>query len=126
MGYTTKFKGKFVLNKPIKELEIYKTIEKWNNGEECDGYCQWVLTKDNKGFEWDYNEKFYEYQEWLQKLIEYLKPFGYTITGQVEFQGEEIDDHGWLGIDANNKTYINKMGLSGRCPKCGYEFKEDE
>jgi len=60
-------------------------------------WCQWMPTEDHKGIEWDGNEKFYEYRKWLKYLIDnILLPRGYTLSGVVEYQGEDPDDHGWI------------------------------
>lgn len=63
-------------------------------------YCQWVPTDDGLGIAWDQNEKFYDYVEWLQYVIdEILKPAGYELIGMVEYQGDDVDDHGYLTIE---------------------------
>lgn len=62
-----------------------------------DSYCQWELTKDRMGLEWDGGEKFYMYEEWLQYLHDrFLKPHGVTLNGGVSFQGEDTEDCGAL------------------------------
>jgi hypothetical protein len=46
---------------------------------------------------WDGGEKFYNYVEWLEYIVEhFLKPWGYSITGQVHWQGESDDDRGTI------------------------------
>lgn len=65
-------------------------------------WCQWVPNEDGTAIEWDQGEKFYDYQEWLVYLIDhFLKPWGYTLNGVVEFQGEERDDRGQLVVEDN-------------------------
>jgi hypothetical protein len=65
-------------------------------------WCQWVVAEDDDAYynytriEWDGGEKFYKYIEWLEYIIEhFLKPWGRTLNGEVEWQGE---DHGDMGI----------------------------
>ena len=58
-------------------------------------WCQWVPAEDGCGIMWDGGEKFYEYIEWIKYLLDhFIKPWGRTLTGQVEWQGEERDDMG--------------------------------
>jgi len=60
-------------------------------------WCQWRPTEDHKGIEWDGGEKFYCYREWLKYITDnFLTPKGYTLSGVVEYQGEDSDDHGWI------------------------------
>lgn len=68
-------------------------------------WCQWNPRTDPEGssfIEWDGSEKFYNYVEWIEYLIEnFLKPWGYTVNGTVEWQGEESDDRGRIVITDN-------------------------
>jgi hypothetical protein len=60
-------------------------------------WCLWAPTEDHNGIEWDGGEKFYEYRKWLKYIIDnVLTPRGYTLSGVVEYQGEDPDDHGWI------------------------------
>lgn len=71
-------------------------IEKQNikSGEAQPGlWCQWVVGDDI--MEWDGNEKFYEYESWLQYLTtNFFQPWGVMVNGNVEFQGEDREDRG--------------------------------
>ena len=63
-------------------------------------WCQWTPTEDGKALVWDEGEKFYEYEAWLIYLIEkFLKPWGITVNGTVEWQGEDSDDFGKLVVE---------------------------
>jgi hypothetical protein len=65
-------------------------------------WCQWVPTSDGNGITWDGGEKFYDYQEWLQYLIDhFLEPWGYTLNGDVKWQGEQGDDAGVIRVTDN-------------------------
>jgi hypothetical protein len=65
-------------------------------------WCQWVPTKDGKGIEWNGAEKFYEYVEWLEYIIEhFLISWGYTLNGEVEWCGENRDDIGKIIVTDN-------------------------
>ena len=58
-------------------------------------WCQWVPTEDDRGVEWDGGEKFYNYVEWLRYLVgNFLAPWGYVLSGEVSWQGEDHDDRG--------------------------------
>ena len=65
-------------------------------------WCQWVPTSDGRGIEWDGREKFYEYEAWLIYIIEtFLKPWGYTLNGEVIWTGERSSDIGKLMVADN-------------------------
>ena len=92
MGYTTEFKGKFDLDKPLTAEHMAEFAkcdrDEWPNAP-VRGYNQWRPTADGTGIEWDQEEKFYDWKEWLQYWIDdVLAPRGYTLTGSVEWSGE--------------------------------------
>lgn len=75
-------------------------------------WCQWVPNNDRVTIEWDGNEKFYNYLEWLEYIIEkVLEPRGYKLNGLVSWQGEEASDFGQIKVK-NNEIYtrLGKMG----------------
>ena len=66
-------------------------------------WMQWIPNEAGTHIEWDGNEKFYYYTEWLVYLIEkILKPNGYVLNGQVEYQGEEMGDRGFIIVTDND------------------------
>ena len=68
-------------------------------------WCQWLLADDNQTIEWDMNEKFYSYVEWIQYLIDkILAPNGYYVNGQVAYRGEEFTDFGVIEVNNNKVT----------------------
>lgn len=106
MGYTTEFDGQFDLDKlPPAEVIVRLRELEGADGDELEGapsggYCQWQLTKDCQHIEWDGGEKFYDYPQWLQYLIDtVLRPHGVTLTGSVNYSGEEVDDNGVLVVE---------------------------
>lgn len=104
MGYTTEFSGSFKLDRtPSKE--ILNTIDRWSGCSEdqpIGGYCQWQLTGDDKNtLEWDRNEKFYNYKEWLAEIIKLLSTEGIVLNGQVFWSGEERADIGEITVVMN-------------------------
>ncbi len=78
-------------------------------------WCQWVPSDDGKTLAWDEGEKFYEYAEWLQYLLDhFLIPWGYELNGDVVWNGEDPDDRGILKIEKN----VLRVGRA----KFTYEF----
>ena len=64
-------------------------------------WCQWVIN-ENRELAWDGGEKFYNYEEWLDYLIEnFFEPLGYVLNGDIEWQGEESDDFGIIHVKDN-------------------------
>jgi hypothetical protein len=71
-------------------------------------WCKWTPTEDRMGIEWDGNEKFYDYTEWLVYLIhKILAPNGYVLNGVVEWSGEETGDVGEIFVE-DNKVFIQE------------------
>ena len=66
-------------------------------------WCHWVPTADGIGIEWNGREKFYRHDAWLFYLIyHFLKPWGYTLNGQVQWLGQDRRDYGVIHV-ANNR-----------------------
>lgn len=105
MGYTTEFHGAFEFDRRVDD-DMYNFINKFaeTRHEELDvpGYwCQWVINENNQ-LVWDGNEKFYNYVEWLEHLIEhYFEPNDYILNGEVEYQGEDYGDFGCIVVNDN-------------------------
>lgn len=129
MGYTTNFKGQFLLNKQLT-LDDYQELRNFSEdrhegGDFPDtGYCQWTPTSDGWHIEWDGGEKFYEYVPWLKYLIKnLLEPKGYIISGEVEWSGEESGDVGKILVVENEVTVkegrIAWESTHIKCPNCG-------
>lgn len=119
MGYTTEFKGEFKFEgepdlptiKKIKALD-FADGRKMDDIDAPDSYCQWVLTNDFGGIEWNRSEKFYHYAEWLQFIIDsVLAPVGVKLLGRVKFQGESWDDRGELVVDDDQEVRIEKVQM---------------
>lgn len=132
MGYTTDFDGQFTLDRlppaevivRLRELEGYDGREATEDSEMPDGYNQWQLTKDCLHIEWDGGEKFYDYEEWLQYLIDYvLKPAGISLTGSVGYSGEDVKDNGSLVIENGVVRKIEHEILGSTLAELS-EFKE--
>ena len=73
-------------------------------------WCQWIIDENNE-LAWDGGEKFYHYTEWLFYIVEkILKPNGYSVSGKIEWDGEDFDDNGVIEVD-DNKIYVNSQLL---------------
>lgn len=80
-------------------------------------WCHWVPNEDGTEIEWDGGEKFYNYVEWIKYVIEnFLKPWGYVLSGEVTWEGDDSSDLGKIVIE-NNDVKI-KQG------KVVYEYEE--
>ncbi len=100
MGYQTDFRGSF--NITFKDLEQEEKIANQVNelaykrhdtsDPKIPGfYLQWII--ENKQLQWDCNEKFYNYVEWLEYLLENIFiPNNIMLNGEIEWRGEEWDD----------------------------------
>jgi len=65
-------------------------------------WCQWVINEADNCLEWDGGEKFYDYEEWLDYLIEnFFEPLGYVLNGDIEWEGEDDDDCGIIHVEDN-------------------------
>ena len=72
-------------------------------------WCQWIINKDGC-LEWDGGEKFYNYEEWLDYLIDnFFAPLGYVLNGDIQWQGEDSDDCGTIHVEDNIIT--TEMGM---------------
>ena len=65
-------------------------------------WLQWIVMSDRRTIEWDGGEKFYDYVEWLQYIIDkILEPKGYVVNGEVFYSGEEVRDNGTIVVKDN-------------------------
>lgn len=63
---------------------------------------QWTPNDDGTEIIWDGGEKFYDYEEWIEYLIDkILAPNGYVLNGEVKWRGEEFEDIGTIEIKNN-------------------------
>lgn len=66
-------------------------------------WCQWIPDQNGTAIEWDQGEKFYNYIEWLQFLIQhFLSPWGYLLNGKVQWRGEDPTDRGTIEVQNND------------------------
>lgn len=100
---------------PVGEEGCYFVNQKWDEDSEVSVvnynrppktqpglWCQWIPTDDGGGIKWNGTEKFYDYVEWLQYIINnFLEPWGYVLRGEVNWQGEREEDIGMIFIENN-------------------------
>ena len=68
-------------------------------------YCQWRPSENQHGILWDGGEKFYNYVQWLEYIIQhFLAPWGYVLNGAVQWEGEEFGDTGVIQVVNNRVT----------------------
>lgn len=68
-------------------------------------WCQWIPNNEGTCIRWDGGEKFYDYVKWLEYIVEhFLKRWGYTLNGKVEWQGEDTEDQGVIRVEDNVVT----------------------
>jgi hypothetical protein len=96
MGYDTRFKGSFQLDRPLT-IEHANTLNSLNDkhlqGAPSDGYCDWEPNEDGTAIRHNGGEKSYQYVEWIQYIVENLiKPWGYVLNGSVDWHGDEAGD----------------------------------
>ncbi len=78
-------------------------------------WCHWVISGDGTGLEWDYGEKFYEFELWLEYIqVHFLTPWGSKLNGEIDWQGEEWDDKGILyASDGRIEAVLSKISNPG-------------
>jgi len=90
--------GRFAGQSRTKDILDYNRAPEGQPGL----WCQWVPSEEGDTIEWNGKEKFYDYISWLAYIIEnFLKPWGYTLNGEVTWAGEESDDIGMIRVQGN-------------------------
>jgi len=66
-------------------------------------WCGWKPTGNRDAISWDGTQKFYSYVEWMLYIRDhFLHPWGYVLSGEISWQGEDPEDKGI--ILANNSV----------------------
>ncbi|WP_293337701.1 hypothetical protein [Microcoleus sp. CAWBG58] len=103
------------VNLPVGEEGCYFVNQSWDEESEVSIvnynrppktqpglWCKWIPTADGGGIKWNGMEKFYDYVEWLQYLIDnFIEPWGYLLSGEVNWQGEREEDVGTIWVENN-------------------------
>jgi hypothetical protein len=92
-----------------QDLDDPSIVDSWYPPSSQPGFwCQWVPTEDRNGLEWNGQEKFKHYIEWLGYIIEnFLKPWGIFANGTVTWQGESSDDRGKIIVKDNDISILS-------------------
>ena len=65
-------------------------------------WCQWEIIEDGTELQWDGGEKFYNYVEWLEYLINrFFSKWGVLLNGEIEWVGEDTSDLGKIVVKDN-------------------------
>jgi len=114
MGYYTGFSGEFGLDKPltVEQKKILDDFSEERHGGDMQHdpskpgfWCDWAPNEDGTAIEWNGSEKFYDYVGWIEYLVEhFIKPWGLTMNGEVEWEGEESGDLGKIVVKDNVVT----------------------
>jgi len=91
----------------LSEIRADESVGRGHPGGQPGYWCQWVPNADGTELSWDGGDKFYEYVEWIEYLVEtFFTPWGYTLSGEVEWFGEDRADHGKIEIIDNNQIIV--------------------
>lgn len=118
MGYNTKFSGALKLSRALALTEAAVILEANEDPDTITGphpssYMQWVPSETLDHIVYDGNEKFYNYVEWLQWLLDHLITFGVTANGTLYWSGEDVDDTGTIEVVESVVT-VNERESSAR------------
>jgi hypothetical protein len=132
MGYTTNFDGGLKFNRVLNVTEFNHlkdfSEERHDESDYPGIWCQWVSNDEGTELVWDGGEKFYEYVEWLEWLIDnYFESQSLVLNGTIRWQGEDISDVGRIDVKDNHvtTTVLDATGVI-ECPNCSHKFKIDE
>jgi hypothetical protein len=108
MGYSTDFMGALQCTPELKIKQAAEINEFSEDRHDRPGFpgiwCQWIINDEGE-LVWDGGEKFYNYVEWLKYLIEnYFQPWGVLLNGEIEWQGESMEDRGMIVVVDNVVT----------------------
>lgn len=72
-------------------------------------WCDWTVTDNGKAIIHNDGEKFYNYDYWMQYIVEhFIVRWGIVANGTILWQGEDMMDRGQLIID-NNKVRVKAL-----------------
>jgi len=113
MGYTTDFKGSLSFSKNLTKAQV-KTINDFcHSRHDTPGYpgiwCDWEVCSNS--LQHNGGEKFYNYVEWLQYLIDnYFSKWGVLLNGEMAWSGEDSEDRGVIIVENNDVEARDDMG----------------
>jgi hypothetical protein len=78
-------------------------------------WCQWVPNESGSSLQWNGGEKFHNFVEWLEYMIEhFLRPWGRVVEGRVEWQGDDDLDRGILLTHNNDVDVLGPIVVHER------------
>lgn len=107
MGYDTKFSGSLSLSRKLTLAEAKMFLEANKNPESIEpnpgirSYVQWVPSESLDAIVYDGNEKFYDYDKWMQWVLDRLTKMGINADGSIVWSGESAGDVGVLKVQGN-------------------------
>ena len=106
MGYNTKFIGSIKLSRALTIAEAKVILEANDNPDSIEGehpksYMQWVPTIGLDAIVYDGNEKFYDYEKWMNWILSLISGFGIEANGVIHWAGEDAIDAGILTVNKN-------------------------
>jgi hypothetical protein len=122
MGYYTTFSGKFKLSRNLtddedRQFNVFVNTRRCrpdDTNEPPEGqpslWCDWRVEHDegDPPYLMALDGKHYEHGEWLHYLcVTFFKPWGVTLHGRVDWQGDEEYDFGYYEIKEGDPTRIN-------------------
>jgi hypothetical protein len=136
MSYSTEFNEYFTLTPNLSSEQIATILQiarspnqKWQPRPALSGapfsWCHWIPNHYGNHLAWDGGERFYDYVEWLEYLIEfYFKPWGVVVSGEIDWQGDDCDDRGIIFAKDNkveavrSRIQIDNPGPSWKRMPC--------
>ena len=137
MGYSTEFKGELKFKEEMSASQLAE-IKKFLDGESSDHpewgnpnnyYVDLEFLDDFSGLKWNGAEKTHGMVEVVNMITanmrERLKYSGFGFYGELNAQGEDMDDR-WnlvindLGVAEKREAVI--VGDRACCPECGHNF----
>lgn len=108
MTYQVGIDGQFTLDRPLT-VEHKVTLEKFaeerheKRSDPNYPWCQWVPSDDGTAIVYTENEiSGYYITEWLRAIVDrFLKPWGYILNGQAQWEGDEAGDLGVIVVRDN-------------------------
>lgn len=120
MGYTTWFTGRFELSRPLTDeerrdygimVDMLSRHAATGLAGSPSGYLQWRISSDGCGVEWDQEEKFYDYINWLSWIVMmWFSPRGIALSGTVWYRGESADNIGRITVSHHGITTESALG----------------
>lgn len=109
MSYSTSLIGELKFDRkitPTRAATLAALASERQDETETPGYyCPWEVNADGTGIGWEGGEGRRDYVEWLRFLIEkYFTPWGMTINGRADWEGDENSDMGQIHVTDNVVT----------------------